>query len=109
MAYDEGMSERIRDCLADVDGVTERKMFGGLAFMVFGNMACGQHNEDLMVRVGPDAYEEALALPGASKMEFTGKGMRGFVDVEAEAVAGDKALCEWVMRGVEYARSLPPK
>ncbi len=109
MAYEEALADRVRDVLIDVDGVTERKMFGGLAFMVNGNMLCGPIGENLMVRVGPDGYEEALAIDGASEMRFTGKPMRGFVDVDGQALADDSALKAWVERGLTFAQSLPPK
>ncbi|MGB0871509.1 MAG: TfoX/Sxy family protein [Solirubrobacterales bacterium] len=109
MAYEEALADRVRDILIDVDGVTERKMFGGLAFMVNGNMLCGPIGENLMVRVGPSAYEEALTIEGASEMRFTGKPMRGFVDVDGQALADDSALKAWVERGLAFAQSLPPK
>lgn len=109
MAYDEALADRVRDALIDVDGVTERKMFGGLAFMVDGNMLCGPLGEGMIVRVGKDAYEEVLALPGASKMEFTGRPMSGFVTVSPEALAGDEDLRDWIRRGLAFVLTLPPK
>ncbi|MFY9264981.1 MAG: TfoX/Sxy family protein [Solirubrobacterales bacterium] len=108
MAYDEGLADRIRDCLTGVDGVSERKMFGGLAFMVFGNMACGPNGDRMIVRVGPDAYEKCLALPGASEMTFTGRPMRGFIELAADSL-DDTTLAAWVDRGVAFASSLPAK
>jgi TfoX/Sxy family transcriptional regulator of competence genes len=108
MAYDEQLAERIRAIVADVDGVTERKMFGGLAFMVGGNMACGPAKDILMVRVGPDAYEDALAEPDADELQFTGRPMKGMVQVDA-ATLSDERLAEWVQRGLDFAGSLPPK
>lgn len=109
MAYDEVLADRIRDILIDIGDVSERKMFGGLAFMVNGNMLCGPLGDDLMVRVGPDAYEDALTLPGAGEMRFTGKPMRGFVQVDGEALAEDEDLRDWLDRGLAFAESLPPK
>ena len=109
MAYDEGLARRVSDALAGVDGVVERKMFGGLAFMVKGNMAAGILGDRLMVRVGADAYEEALREPHCGTMDFTGRPMRGFVVVEAEGVASEAGLEEWVGRGVGFALTLPPK
>lgn len=109
MAYDEAMVERIRDAMLDAGGVDERKMFGCYAFMVNGNMACGSLDDRLLVRVGPDAYEDALELPGASVFEGNGRVMRGFVEVDAETIASDAALTEWVERGVAFAATLPPK
>lgn len=109
MAYDEVLADRIRDLLVDVGGVSERKMFGGLAFMVNGNMLCGPQGDDLLVRVGADRYEEALAQEGAGEMRFTGKPMRGFVTVQGEALGEDAALREWLERAMTFVRTLPPK
>ncbi len=109
MAYDEGLAQRIREALADADGLSERRMFGGIAFMLHGNMAVGISGDELMVRVGPEAYDEALAQPHARVFDMTGRVMRGWVVVAAEGIADDAALGEWVRRGANYARSLPPK
>lgn len=109
MAYDDATVDRIRDLLIEVGGVAERKMFGCYAFMVNGNMACGSLDDRLLVRVGADRYDEALALPGASKFEGNGRVMGGFVVVDSETIASDKSLAEWVDRGVAFARTLPPK
>ncbi len=109
MAYDEGLAARIREALATTDDVTERKMFGGIAFMCSGNMAVGVIGNDAMVRVGPDAHDEALARPHARIMDFSNRPMRGFVYVEPAGVATDAALAEWVAAGVAFAESLPPK
>lgn len=84
-------------------------MFGGLAIMVAGNMACGVIGDDLMVRVGRDAWAACLALPHAREMDLTGKTMTGIVLVDAEGIAEDDALVEWLDRGLDYAGSLPPK
>ena len=108
MAYDEGLAERIRAVLA-ADAVDERRMFGGLAFMVAGNMCCGIVGDELMVRVGPEAYAAALADPHAREMDFTGRAMRGMVYVDATGVTEDAALESWVQQGLAYAKSLPPK
>jgi len=89
--------------------VGERKMFGGLAFMVNGNMACGVMEDELMVRVGPDAWEECLALPDAREMDFTGRSLKGMVYVGSEGLAEDDALAAWVARGADFAGSLPPR
>lgn len=109
MAYDEGLAQRIREALADADGLSERRMFGGIAFMLHGNMAVGISGDELMVRVGPEAYEDALAQPHARVFDMTGRVMRGWVVVAAEGIADDGALDDWVRRGADYARSLPPK
>ena len=86
----------------------ERKMFGGIVLMFQGNMCCGVTNDDLMVRVGADALEDALAKPYARPMDFTGRPMKGFVFVDAAAL-GDRDLKRWVQRGVTFAGSLPAK
>ena len=109
MAYDEGLAQRIRDVLVDQDGLVEKKMFGGVAFMVHGNMACGVVKEDLMVRVGPDAYDEALDQPHARPMDFTGKPMRGMVYVDGGGLEEEEDLAGWVQRGLDFALSLPSK
>jgi len=109
MAYDDGLAQRIRDVLAEQPGITERKMFGGIAFMLNGNMACGPVNDELMVRVGPAAYADALAQPHAREMDFTGRPMKGMVFVAVEGIADDAALATWVARGVAFAGSLPAK
>ena len=109
MAYDEGLAQRIRDTLVDQDGLVEKKMFGGVAFMVHGNMACGVVKEDLMVRVGPDAYDEALDQDSARPMDFTGKPMRGMIYVDSNGLEEEDDLTGWVQRGVDFALSLPAK
>lgn len=109
MAYDEGLTQRIGELLGNHPGVVEKKMFGGLAFLVNGNMAVGVNGGDLMVRVGPDAYEEALGQPHAREMDFTGKPLKGFVYVGSAGVESDDDLAGWVARGVSFAKSLPAK
>lgn len=109
MAYDEILAERIRTVLHRRKGITERKMFGGLAFMAAGNMACGVVADELMVRVGPKGYDDALGQPHARPMDFTGKPLRGMVYVGTKGIATDEDLDQWVMRGLKFARSLPAK
>ena len=109
MAYDEELAQRVRRLLAPVDNVQERKMFGGLAFMLNGNMCCCVEKDNLVVRTGPDAYDDALARPHARVFDFTGRPMRGFVYVESEGLAGETALSDWVNTAVNFAGSLPPK
>ena len=103
MAYDEGLAERIRTALRGRDDVVEKKMFGGITFMVSGRMACGVVHDDLMVRVGPDGHDEALAQPGTRPMDFTGKPMRGMVYVAPEVIATEHALRQWLDRAVAVA------
>ncbi len=109
MAYDEQLAERIRVALARHPGLTERKMFGGIAFMLNGNMCCGIVKDDLMVRVGPQAHDEALAQPHARPMDFAGRPMKGMVYVGPAGLRSDSALAAWVQRGVDFAATLPPK
>jgi len=109
MAYDEGLAERVRDLFDSAPDVVEKKMFGGVAFMVAGNMACGIIGDDLLVRVARDDYDSTLALPYARQMDMTGRPMRGFVVVDAEGVAEDADLEEWVVRGIDFVETLPPK
>lgn len=109
MPYDEQLVERVRGVIAKQRNVAERKMFGGLTFMVRGNMACGVENDRLMVRVGPAAYDDALGEPHAQMMNFTGRPMKGFVFVEQAGLKSDKDLEAWVQRGVDFAMSLPAK
>lgn len=109
MAYDEALAERVREVLAVRMDVTERQMFGGLAFMVGGHMACGIAGTDLMVRVGRDAYDDALAHPDAREMDFTGRPMTGVVYVDAAGTAADDALRFWVDRGVAFVGTLPAR
>jgi TfoX/Sxy family transcriptional regulator of competence genes len=109
MAYDQKLADRVRDALGTTRGVTERKMFGGVAFMVRGNMCCGVIDEKLMVRVGPDAYDGALKLIHARPMDFSGKAMRGFVYVSAEGTKTARQVRTWVGRGLEFVRTLPTK
>ncbi|HEY5977554.1 MAG TPA: TfoX/Sxy family protein [Solirubrobacterales bacterium] len=108
MAFDESLADRIRDVLVARSNVSERKMFGGIAFMVAGNMACGVIGDDLMVRLGPDA-EKALEEPHTRPMDFTGKPMMTTVYVDPEGTGADEALAQWVEAGAEFAASLPPK
>lgn len=109
MACDEGLAERVREQLLDVSFVTERRMFGGLVFMVNGNMLGGVMGERLFVRVGPHAYVAALAQPHAQPMDFTKRKMVGFVYVRPEGLEADKNLAAWLDRGLDFAGRLPPK
>ena len=103
MAYDEALAERICGALRGRDGVTEQKMFGGIAFMVGGNMAVGVIRGDLMVRVGPDAHDEALAQPHVRVFDFGGRPSRGMVYVAPEGVTSDPELTRWVDAGADFA------
>lgn len=109
MAYDEGVAQRLREVLGEEDGVVEKKMFGGIAFMLHGNMCCGVVGEELMVRVGPEAHDDALAEPHARPMDFTGRPMKGMIYVGVRGFESDADLEAWVARGTSFAQSLPKK
>jgi len=109
MAYDEGLAQRVREEMAELPGYVEKKMFGGIGFMLQGNMACGVIGEDLIVRVGPERYESALAEPHAKPFDMTGRPMRGWVVITSSGYRLDEDLARWVRQGVSYARSLPAK
>ncbi len=109
MAYDETVAERLREAFKSYSGVTERRMFGGLTFLLNGHMCCGVLRNELMVRVGPNAYQEALEQPCSREMDFTGRPLRGLVYVAPEGFESDQSLRDWVDRGTSYALSLPAK
>jgi TfoX/Sxy family transcriptional regulator of competence genes len=110
VAYDEDLANRIRELLAGESGVTEQRMFGGLAFLVGGSMSVAASGQGgLIVRVDPDDTGTLLAKPHTRPFEMRGREMRGWLRVDAEGVRTKRQLAPWVMRGVAYARSLPPK
>ena len=109
MAYDEALAERLRAVLGVRSDVDERKMFGGIAFLVAGNMACGVMGDDLMVRMDPSDAEALESQPGARRFDMGGRPMTGWLLVASEVTADDGTLERWVKRGEEFAASLPPK
>jgi TfoX/Sxy family transcriptional regulator of competence genes len=110
MAYDEELAHRVRELLAQEDGLTEMSMFGGLAFLLDGNMSVAVHSRGgLMARVGPDAADAALTHPHARAMEMRGRTMKGWVLVDPSGLKTKRQLTIWVRRGVQFARTLPPK
>ena len=109
MAYDEGLAERIRGVLENRGKVSERRMFGGLAFLMRGHMTVGIVKDELMVRVGPETYPQVVREPHARPMDFTGRPMKGFVFVSPQGLESDEDLERWVERGVGYAALLPTK
>jgi TfoX/Sxy family transcriptional regulator of competence genes len=109
MAYDHQLAERVRAALGDRAQVTERRMFGGIAFMVGGNMAVGVNGDDLIVRVDPGEHEAALAEPGVRTFDMTGRPMAGWLLVGADTTASEEGLRSWVERGAAFASSLPSK
>ena len=109
MAYDERLAERLRQTYKAVPNVIEKKMFGGIAFMVNGHMSCGIVDKTLMVRVGPERYKKALKRAHAREMDFTGRAMKGFVFVEPVGFKTARALASWVNLSLEFVAELPPK
>lgn len=109
MAYDEELADRVREALSARAELSERKMFGGIGFMLAGNMAVGVIGEDLIVRLDPDDGERALAEDGVREFDFTGRPMKGWVFVAPEATAEEAAFTGWVEAGADFAASLPPK
>lgn len=109
MPYDQVLAGRIRLQLTGLTGLEEKKMFGGVGFMLKGNMACGVHGDDLIVRVGADGYEAALTQPGARPFDMTGRPMAGWILVSPGGVRSASELERWVNLGVKFAQSLPPK
>jgi TfoX/Sxy family transcriptional regulator of competence genes len=110
MAYDEDLADRIRALLGTEPGVTEQKMFGGLAFLVGGNMAVAASGQGgILVRVDPDSSDHLIATTPAELMEMGGRSMSGWLRVGAQEVKTQRQLAKWVSMGVGYARSLPPK
>ena len=110
MAYDEDLANRIRELMAQESGVTEKRMFGGLAFLIGGNMSVAASGQGgLMVRVEPEQTEALLAEPHARPFEMRGREMAGWLRVDADGVRTKRQLEPWVRRGVAYARSLPAK
>ncbi|HYJ60247.1 MAG TPA: TfoX/Sxy family protein [Actinomycetota bacterium] len=109
MAVDEELAGRIRDLVGPLAGVTEQRMFGGLAFMLDGNMCVGVHGEDMIARLSAAEGERALAEPHVRMMDVTGRPMTGWLFVGPEATSTDEELADWVDRCVTYASSLPPK
>ena len=110
MAYDEALADRVRDVIGARPGVTERKMFGALVWMIGGHIACGVLGDELLVRLGRDDAERALAEPHARQFEGPrGRPMSGFVAVAPEGLPDGHALAGWVDAGADHAASLPPK
>ena len=109
MPYDESLADRVRDLVANRDGYSERKMFGGLCFMLNGNMFAGVVRNDLMLRVGTDAFDEALTRPGAKPMDFTGRPMVGMVFVEPQGCASNEQLQGWLKDALAFVETIPPK
>jgi TfoX/Sxy family transcriptional regulator of competence genes len=109
LAYDEFLAARIRAALSGKPGLKEKKMFGGVGFLLDGNMACGVHKDVLIVRTGPERYAEALAHPHTHPFDMTGKPMTGWVTVSSVGFASEEDLLFWLRQGVDFTLTLPPK
>jgi TfoX/Sxy family transcriptional regulator of competence genes len=110
MAYDEHLANRLRELLADEDAITEKKMFGGLAFLLKGNMSVSASGQGgLLARIDPADTEKVLARPHASRMEMRGRTMDGWIRVAPEGLKTKRQLEPWVKRSVAYVKTLPPK
>src|SRR5262245_9181577 len=109
MPFNERLARRVRDSLMEQGPVKEKRMFGGLAFMVQGHMCCGIVGEDLVLRVGPAEYERALSQRHARVMNFTGRAMKGFVYVEPGGLRTTASLKKWLQLSLRFVLSLPPK
>lgn len=109
MAFNEALATRIRALVAGEAGLTEKRMFGGLSFLINGNMSVGVHGEDMIVRIAPEGNDSALREPGVRPFDITGRPMRGWLYVTGSSVGDKRSLSKWVNRGVSFARSLPAK
>ena len=109
MAFDTQLAERMRKLLGERPGLTEKKMFGGIGFMLHGNMCCGVHGQDMIVRLDPAQTDQALSKPHTRIFDLTGRPMKGWIQVQPEGLADDAALAEWIEQGVRFAASLPAK
>jgi TfoX/Sxy family transcriptional regulator of competence genes len=109
MAFDPRLADRIRSSLADRAACDERAMFGGLAFMVGGHMACGVLGDDLVLRLGPDGAAEAVERPGVRPMDFTRRPMKSYVYVAPDAIGDERSLGDWLDRALAFVAQLPPK
>ncbi len=109
MAYDEDLAERVREAFSGILDVEEKKMFGGLCFMMAEHMCCGVEKDRLMARVGPQRYDECLKKAHVREMDFTGKPMKGMVFVEAGGLVSDEDLGEWIRICMDFVVGLPPK
>jgi hypothetical protein len=109
MAYDEKLALRVSAILGDLPALSEKKIFGGVGYLLNGNMACGVHKEYLIVRVGPDRYQAALEQDYTRVFDITGRPMTGWVMVSPDGVSDEGALQQWVQQGVDFASTLPAK
>lgn len=109
MPYNQDLAQRVSTILTNRTDIIEKKMFGGIGYMLHGNMACGIHKQDLVVRVGPRHYYETLSIPFAKPFDITGRPMKGWLMIEPEGCQDNKTLEHLINLGVTFALSLPPK
>src|ERR1044071_10123875 len=109
MAFDEKLAERVRKEIKSQKGVSEKKMFGGLSFLINGNMSIGVHGSELIVRIAPEQTDEALKQPGVRIFDMSGRPMKGWLLAGGEATSDSKSFQKWIRTGVNYASSLPKK
>src|SRR5512140_738234 len=109
MAYNQELAQRILSILGPLPGLDSKKMFGGVGYLLNGNMACGVHGERLIVRLDKAVHAEAMARPHTHPFDLTGKPMAGWLMVDPEGCESDEDLADWVWQGVKYARTLPPR
>lgn len=109
MAFDEALATRVRAVLGGAKGLAEKRMFGGLAFLVNGNMCCGVHGEELILRIPPEQTDQTVEEPHVRIFDMSGRPMKGWVLIGSDGIAADADLARWVGRGLEFARTLPAK
>ena len=109
MAFDEELANRVRMLMGGRSGFSEKRMFGGIAFLLEGNMCCGTLGDELIVRLGPEAAEAALADPHVREFDVTGRPMKGWAMVGSQAIVDDAELVRWVDEAADFAASLPVK
>ena len=109
MAYNEQLAQRIRQRLGKRSGLAEKKMFGGIGFLLQGNMCCGVHGEDMIVRLDPEHTDQALSAPHTRQFDLTGRPMKGWILVEPKGLATDASLGKWIGIATKYAGTLPAK
>jgi TfoX/Sxy family transcriptional regulator of competence genes len=109
MAYNEELAERVRDVLSPTAGISERRMFGGICFLLYGNMCCGILKDELVLRLEPTRAEILLQQPHTRPMDFTGRPLKGFVYVEPHGLIAQYDLEKWISIALEFARSLPKR
>ena len=109
MSYNLDLAQQIKEIFAGIPDISEKKMFGGIGFMLQGNMVCGVNKDDLIVRVGLDQYDQCLEMPHTHVFDMTGRPMRGWVTVSPKGYENMGDLEQWVERGMSFVKSLPPK